>query len=81
MFVWLLVQQDKMQDKTCVHVYKLHKKKTSAGKLMWVVAAESVALVSCSRLLSGSVTIMQTFDWLYQNKVSIFQMSVELMQN
>lgn len=70
--VWFVVKQARDQNKMCGHVWKLDKRETLVGKLMWVVVQNLWLL--CSRLWSALVwlsiydgmllPLVDWYDWL-----------------
>ena len=62
MFVWWFVKQAKLQKKTCVHVLKLDKKVTLAGKLMWLLFRVCGSCVEYQDAVRLSVTVSSAND-------------------
>ena len=61
MFVWWLVQQAKVQNKTCLHACKLDKKETLCGLLLESVAQQLTAVNCMSNVhVNGNFKESQT---------------------
>lgn len=68
MFIWWPVRQAGVLDKRHVHVCELGKRANLAGELLHAV--DLVLIHGTARTVT--LLLCVGFDWLYQNKVSIY---------